>query len=148
MNEYQANPHRDAIGTCLEAEQEGGRGVIAKLIVKNGTLHVGDVILCGTAYGRVKAMYDTLRPSVRVKSAGPSTPVNITGLDIAPAAGDPFYVLQDISQAREIAAQREDQSRQKSLSTTSVKISFEEFQRRLAEGRIAGQRRGAGDAST
>ena len=79
LHEYRANPNRDAVGTCLEAEQEGGRGVIAKLIVKNGTLNVGDVVLCGAAYGRVKAMYDTLRPNVRVKAAGPSTPVNITG---------------------------------------------------------------------
>ncbi len=138
LNEYRANPNRDAVGTCLEAEQEGGRGVIAKLIVKNGTLHVGDIILCGATYGRVKAMYDTLRPTVRVKSAGPSTPVNITGLDIAPEAGDRFYVLQDISQAREIAGQRENQSRQRSLSTTTVRISFEDFQRRLAEGRLPG----------
>ena len=138
LNEYRANPHRDAVGTCLEAEQEGGRGVIAKLIVKNGTLHVGDVILCGATHGRVKAMYDTLRPNVRVKTAGPSTPVNITGLDIAPAAGDLFYVLQDIGQAREIAVQRESYSRQQSLSTTTIKISLEEFQRRLAEGRLPG----------
>ncbi len=60
-NEYRANPDRPALGSCLEAEQEAARGVIAKLIVKNGTLHVGDVVLCGSAFGRVKAMYDTLR---------------------------------------------------------------------------------------
>jgi translation initiation factor IF-2 len=138
INEYRANPDREAVGTCLEAEQEGGRGVIAKVIVKNGTLHVGDVVLCGASYGRVKAMYDTLRPGVQVKDAGPSTPVNITGLDTAPAAGDPMYVLQDISQAREIAATRETQSRQQSLSSHTVKISFEEFQRRLAEGVFPG----------
>ncbi len=139
LHEYRANPHRDAIGTCLEAEQEGGRGVIAKLIVQNGTLNVGDVILCGASFGRVKAMYDTLRTKVRVKVAGPSTPVNITGLDIAPEAGDPFFVLKDISQAREIASSRENESRQKSLSTNTVRVSFEEFQRRMtAGGRLDG----------
>jgi len=82
-------------------------------------------------------MYDTLRPSVRVKSAGPSTPVNITGLDTAPNAGEPFYVLPDIAEAREIASQRQSQTRERSLSGTSVKVSFDEFQRRLAEGRLA-----------
>ncbi len=138
LHEYQANPQRPAVGTCLEAEQEGGRGVIAKVIVKNGTLNVGDVILCGTSYGRVKAMYDTLRPRVRLKTAGPSTPVNLTGLDTAPAAGERFYVLDDIVQAREIAESRENQSRQQSLSTSTTKISFVEFQKRLAEGRLQG----------
>ena len=69
---------------CLEAEQEAGRGVIAKLMVQDGTLKEGDVIVCGAAYGRVKAMYDTLRPRQKLKEAGPSTPVNVTGLDVAP----------------------------------------------------------------
>ena len=137
MNEYRANPDRPALGSCLEAEQEGGRGVIAKLIVKNGTLRVGDVVLCGSAFGRVKAMYDTLRPGVRVKVAGPSMPVNVTGFDAAPEAGDPFYVLPDIAQARTIADQRHSQSRQRSLAGTSVKVSFDEFQRRLAAGRLS-----------
>ncbi len=137
MQEYQANPNRPALGSCLEAEQEGTRGVIAKLIVKNGTLHVGDVVLCGSAFGRVKAMYDTLRPGTRLKTAGPSMPVNVTGFDTAPEAGDPFYVLPDIAQARAIADRRHSQSRQKTLAGTSVKVSFDEFQRRLAAGRLA-----------
>lgn len=136
LNEYKANPNRQATGTCLEAEQEGGRGVVAKLMVKTGTLKVGDVILCGSAYGRIKAMYDTLRPKVRLDTAGPSTPVNITGIDSAPAAGELFFVLDDISQARSIAATREHQSRQESLATTTTKVSFEDFQQRLAEGRL------------
>jgi translation initiation factor IF-2 len=136
INEYRANPSRPAVGTCLEAEQEGARGVIAKLIVKNGTLNVGDVVLCGSAFGRVKAMYDTLRPGTRVKAAGPSMPVNVTGFDAAPEAGDSFYVLPDIGQARVIADQRHAQTRQKSLAGTSTKVSFDEFQRRLAAGRL------------
>jgi translation initiation factor IF-2 len=136
LNEYRANPDRPALGSCLEAEQEGARGVIAKLIVKNGTLRVGDVVLCGSAFGRVKAMYDTLKPALRVKAAGPSTPVNVTGFDMAPEAGDPFYVLPDIAEARVIADQRHSQTRQRSLAGTSVKVSFDEFQRRLASGQL------------
>jgi translation initiation factor IF-2 len=138
INEYRANPDRPALGSCLEAEQEGARGVIAKLIVKNGTLHVGDVVLCGSAFGRVKAMYDTLKKGTRVKAAGPSMPVNVTGFDTAPEAGDSFFVLSDIAQARVLADQRHAQTRQRSLSGTAhSKISYEEFQRRLASGRLA-----------
>jgi translation initiation factor IF-2 len=137
LHEYKANPDRDAMGTCLEAEQEAGRGVIAKFMVQNGTLRDGDVVVCGAAHGRVKAMYDTLRPRVKVKSAGPSVPVNITGLDVAPQAGEKFYVLQDITEARDLAAQRAGETRQESLSGSSTKVSFEDFQQRLAEGKLA-----------
>jgi len=137
LNEYRANPDRDALGICLEAQQEPSRGVVAKLIVKNGTLKVGDVVVCGPAHGRVKAMYDTLRPSQTVEEAGPSTPVNVTGLDIAPSAGDAFFVLQDITQARQIAAQRASQSHEKGLSERgTIEVPFERFQQLLAEGRL------------
>src|SRR5205085_1817636 len=112
LHELKANAHRSATGTCLEAEQQAGRGVIAKVMVKNGTLKVGDIIVCGPAHGRVKAMYDTLSPNRMVKEAGPATPVNLTGLDMPPNAGDSFMVLEDIAQAREIAASRATQSRE------------------------------------
>ena len=85
LHEYKANPDRPAIGTCLEAQQEADRGIVAKLLVQNGTLRVGDIIVCGQAHGRVKAMYDTLDAHRRVSEAGPSVPVNVTGLDMAPA---------------------------------------------------------------
>jgi translation initiation factor IF-2 len=134
LHEYKANPDRDALGTCLEAQQEGGRGVVAKLIVKQGTLTVGDVIVCGDSYGRVKAMYDTLDPRKKRQQAGPSIPVNVTGLDTAPEAGERFYVLDDIAQARDIAEQRSQRSRTQSLAGRSTRMSFEEFQRRLEEG--------------
>lgn len=140
LHEYKANPRRAAVGTCLEAEQEEGRGVVAKMIVQNGTLHVGDVIVCGSSHGRVKAMYDTLRVTKKVKKAAPTVPVNITGLDIAPDAGDRFYVLDDIAQAREVARRREDQSRQESLSGSSTKVSLEEFQQRLESGNLGEER--------
>jgi len=136
IHEYKANPNRDGNGTCLEAEQEPGRGVIAKVMVRSGTLREGDVIVCGAAHGRVKAMYDTLDGRKKLKEAGPSTPVNLTGLDVAPNAGDPLYVLDDIAEARELAAQRAVASRERSLSGISKRVSLEEFQRRLAEGRV------------
>ena len=134
IHEFNANPDRPAVGTCLEAQQEGGRGVVAKIIVQHGTLRVGDVIVCGNAHGRVKAMYDTLKTHKKVKEAGPSIPVNLTGLDVAPEAGERFYVLDDIAKARTIAEQRSHRTRTQSLSGVSTKISFEEFQRRLEEG--------------
>jgi translation initiation factor IF-2 len=136
LHEYKANPDRPATGTCLEAEQEGNRGVVAKIIVKSGTLRVGDIIVCGAAHGRVKAMYDTLDGRKRVTQAGPSTPVNIFGLDVAPEAGDAFHVLDDIATARQIAQRREMQRRSQSLGGRTVRVSFEEFQRRLEEGRL------------
>jgi translation initiation factor IF-2 len=136
INDYQANPDGPAQGTCLEAEQEPGRGVIAKVMVRNGTLREGDIVVCGAAHGRVKAMYDTLDGRKKLKEAGPSTPVNLTGLDVAPNAGDPLYVLDDIAEARELAAQRAVESRERSLSGVTKRVSLEEFQRRLAEGRV------------
>jgi translation initiation factor IF-2 len=136
LHEYKANPDKPARGMCLEAEQESGRGVIAKLMVQDGTLREGDVIVCGGAHGRVKAMYDTLRPRQKIKEAGPSTPVNVTGLDLAPQAGDKIYVLDDIAEARELASQRQLENRQQVLSGVSTKVSFEDFQKRLSEGNL------------
>ncbi|MFI4876005.1 MAG: translation initiation factor IF-2 [Blastopirellula sp. JB062] len=138
LHEYKANPDRPAVGVCLEAEQESDRGVLAKVIVKNGTLKVGDVVVCGDAHGRVKAMYDTLDVRKRLTEAPTSTPVNISGLDQAPAAGDKFYVLDDIAQAREIAELRADRSRTETLGTHTVKVSFEDFQERLESGTLGG----------
>ena len=115
LHDLKANPHRAAVGTCLEAEVHEGRGVVAKILVQKGTLKVGDAMICGTATGHVKAMYDTLERNRRRTEAGPSTPVNMTGLDVAPQAGERFYILQDIAQARQIAAKRHEQSRQTTL---------------------------------
>ena len=103
LHEYKANPDRPATGISLEAEVQQGRGVVAKMLVQRGTLRVGDIVVCGAAHGRVKAMYDTLHPRKRHKEAGPSTPVNLTGLDVAPGAGARFHVLSDVSEARQIA---------------------------------------------
>jgi translation initiation factor IF-2 len=121
LQEYKANPDRPAIGTCLEAQQEAERGIVAKVLVQNGTLRVGDVVVCGQAHGRVKAMYDTLDETRRVEEAGPSIPVNITGLDMAPSAGSRFYVLDDIAKAREIAEARAEQERTMTLGATGFR---------------------------
>ncbi len=138
LNEYRANPDRQAVGVCLESEQQGDRGVVAKLIVQTGTLEVGDVLVCGSAHGRVRAMTNTLTGKP-VAEAGPSTPVNVTGLDVPPGAGDRFHVLEDISQAREIAESREHGSRTENLSGITTKVSFEHFQELLEQGRLGTQ---------
>lgn len=136
LHDFRANPHRPADGVCLEAEQQSDKGVIAKVIVQNGTLKPGDVVLCGASYGRVKAMYDTLNPNLQIREAGPTMPVNITGLDTAPGAGDRFYVLDNIGRARELAEARSDKTRAQSLSGTSPKVSFETFQDLLQSGKL------------
>ena len=136
IHDFKANPNRAAVGVCLESEQDPSRGVIAKVMVRSGTLRVGDIVVCGSTHGRVKALYDTLLGNKQLTQAGPSVPVNITGLDQAPEAGERFYVLDDIAQAREIAASRETQTRAQSLSGTSPKVSFEAFQELLQSGRL------------
>src|SRR5690606_31221469 len=106
LHEYRANPDRQAVGVCLESRQDGDRGVSAKLVVQNGTMRVGDVIVCGGSYGRVRAMVNPLT-NRNSKEAGPSTPIDIYGLEQPPGAGDRFHVLDDITKARESAATRE-----------------------------------------
>ncbi len=137
LHEYQANPERPATGICLEAEVQQGRGVVAKMLVEKGTLHVGDVIVCGPAHGRVKAMYDTLNPRKKHKLVGPSTPVNLTGLDVVPGAGDRFHALGDISAARQIAEQRSTRIRQRELVGATPRITLENLYERLGqEGQV------------
>jgi translation initiation factor IF-2 len=135
LNEYRANPDRQALGVCLESRQDGDRGVSAKLIVQTGTLKVGDVVVCGSAYGRIRAMLDPLTGR-KIKEALPSCPVDVFGLDQPPGAGDRFHVLEDIVQAREIAANREEGSRAQTLAGSSTKVSFEKFQELLQEGQL------------
>ena len=113
IKELKANPKKPAIGTCLEAMLSEGEGVLATLLVRDGTLHRGDVILCGAAYGRVRAMYDDLGQPI--EEAGPSVPVRITGLDEVPNADDPFLVVPDLAVAREIAERRKAKQQEASL---------------------------------
>ncbi len=136
LHDYRANPNRPAYGTCLEAQQHEGRGIVTKLIVQNGTLKVGDTIVCGAAAGRVKAMYNTLKPSLQYKEAGPSMPVDVTGLDVAPEAGEHFYVVADIGHAREIAEKRATRSRATSLGGGSTHVTLETLFDKLGEEEI------------
>jgi translation initiation factor IF-2 len=104
LKELKANPNKPAQGTCLEAALSEGEGVRATLLVRDGTLHRGDVVLCGATYGRVRQLYNDLGQPIQ--EAGPSVPVRITGLDEVPNADDPFLVLPDLTVAREIAEKR------------------------------------------
>jgi len=135
LYEYKANPTSPAFGTCLESEQQSDRGVVCKVMVQGGTLNVGDIVVCGPSFGRVKAMHDTLKPTRRLKTAGPSTPVNLTGFNTPPGAGDKLYVVDDVATAREIAQKRLDNQHEQDVAGT-VKISLEEMQRRLEAGNL------------
>lgn len=106
LKELKANPNKPAKGTCLEAHLDEGEGVFATLLVQDGTLRRGDVILCGATYGRVRALYNDL--GVPIAEAGPSVPVRLTGLDQVPNADDSFHVIPDLALAREIAEKRQD----------------------------------------
>jgi len=137
LHEYQANPDRPGLGTCLEAELHEGRGVVAKLLVRNGTLRVGDVVVCGPGYGRIKALYDTLNPYQKYEEVGPSTPVHATGLHMAPGAGDRFAVMDDVSKARELAEQRATANRQRELAgAVRPHVTLENLLERLEEDEI------------
>jgi len=131
LHELRANPDRPAIGVALEAELQAGMGVVCKVLVQNGTLRTGDVILCGNAYGRVKAMFDTLDPKIHLDEAAPSTPVNIIGLDIAPTAGSKFCVLEDVSEARQIAEERSTEIRKHDLAEAQSHVTLENLFQRI-----------------
>jgi translation initiation factor IF-2 len=131
LHELKANPSRPAIGVALEAELQSGQGVSCKILVQNGTLRTGDVVLCGTAYGRVKVMYDTLDTKKIINKATPSTPVQLIGLNIAPSAGSKFCVLDDISDARTIAEQRLDEERKNILADVQSHVTLETLFQRI-----------------
>ncbi len=131
MLELKANPNRNAIGSIIESSLDKGRGYVATVLVQNGTLRVGDIILAGTHYGKVKAMFN--ERNQRVKEAGPSTPVLILGLNGAPTAGVTFNVLDSEQEAREIATKREQLQREQSARTQKM-ITLEDIGRRRAIG--------------
>jgi len=129
--ELTANPNKNAMGTVVEAELDKGRGYVATILVQAGTLSIGDVILAGAHYGKVKAMYD--HRGKKVKKAVPSTPVLVLGLDGAPQAGDKFNVMDTDREAREIATKRMQLLREQGLRTKKH-ITLDEIGRRLAIG--------------
>ena len=129
MLELKANPDRLAVGSIIESSLDKGRGYVATVLVQNGTLRVGDVILAGTNYGKIKAMFN--ERNQRVQEAGPATPVLILGLNGAPTAGDTFNVMATEQEAREIANKREQLQRELSLRTKK-RPGLEELGRQLA----------------
>lgn len=129
MLELKANPNRNAIGSIIESSLDKGRGYVATVLVQNGTLRVGDVVLAGTHYGKVKAMFN--ERNQRVKEAAPATPVLILGLNGAPTAGDTFNVLETEQEAREIANKREQLQREL-VNRTKKRVGLEELGRRRA----------------
>ncbi len=129
--ELKANPTRRALGTVIEASLDKGRGYVSTVLVENGTLHQGDIMLVGAHYGRIRAM--TNDRGERIKEAGPSTPVQILGLPGAPQAGDKFNVMETDREAREIANKREQLLREQTLRTRKH-ITLEEIGRRKAIG--------------
>ena len=131
MLDLKANPNRKATGSIIESSLDKGRGYVATMLVSNGTLRVGDIVLAGTAYGKVKAMFN--ERNQRLKEAGPSEPVLILGLNGAPAAGDTFHVIDTEQEAREIANKREQLQREQGLRTQKM-LTLDEVGRRLALG--------------
>ena len=131
MLDLKANPNRKATGSIIESSLDKGRGYVATVLISNGTLHVGDIVLAGTSYGKVKAMFN--ERNQRMKEAGPSEPVLILGLNGAPAAGDTFHVFDSEQEAREIANKREQLQREQGLRTQKM-LTLDEVGRRLALG--------------
>lgn len=129
--ELKANPNKNAVGTVVEASLDKGRGYVTTIMVQAGTLKIGDIILAGQHYGRVKAMFDHL--GKKVEAAEPSTPVQVLGLSGAPQAGDIFKIYDTEREAREIANSREQIQREQSLRTKKH-ITLDEIGRRLAIG--------------
>ena len=129
--ELKANPNRNAVGSIIESSLDKGRGYVATVLVQNGTLHVGDNILAGTHFGKVKAMFN--ERNQRVKEAGPSSPVLVLGLNGAPTAGDKFNVMDTEQEVREIANKREQLQREQGLKTQK-RITLEDIGRRKALG--------------
>ncbi|MFK8303728.1 translation initiation factor IF-2 [Capnocytophaga stomatis] len=129
--ELKANPNKRAVGTVVEASLDRGRGYVSTVLVESGTLNVGDYVLAGTNSGKIRAMHD--ERGKKVKSAGPSTPISILGLDGAPQAGDKFYVFEDEREAKQIVAKRAQLQREQSVRTQRH-ITLDEIGRRIALG--------------
>lgn len=125
LGELTADPELIANGVCLEAFRDEGRGAVAWLIVQDGTLHKGDVLLCGQAFGRIRSMYNDL--DQEIDEAGPSTPVRVAGLDVVPGAGDRFFVLENVEEARRVALMRRERGREKQLAQRGKVRSLQEI---------------------
>ncbi|WP_294371501.1 translation initiation factor IF-2 [uncultured Clostridium sp.] len=133
MLELKANPNRRAVGTVIEAKLDKGRGSVASLLVQNGTLHVGDSILVGSTYGRIRAMFDDT--GKKIKSAGPSIPVEVLGLSEVPEAGDRFNQVKDEKTARNMAESRKEKLKAESLMANH-RVSLEDLYNQIQEGKV------------
>jgi translation initiation factor IF-2 len=134
LNELTANPDKPAAGTCLEASLHETRGVLATFLLREGTLRRGDLVLCGQAYGRVKAMFDDRDQPIR--EAGPASPCVVSGLDVVPAAGDRFMVMNDLDKARTIANERRSKLRTEALAQ-SRHVTLETLMSRMTEAQVS-----------
>ncbi|GAB2521351.1 translation initiation factor IF-2 [Paramicrobacterium agarici] len=132
--DLRANPDKIARGVAIEAKLDKGRGSVATVLIQSGTLHIGDAIVAGTAYGRVRAMIDETGASL--DEAGPSRPVQVQGLSTVPRAGDTFLVTEEDRTARQIAEKREAAERNAQLAKARKRISLEDFTRALEEGKV------------
>lgn len=133
MQELKANPNRKAMGTIIEAKLDKGRGPVATVLVQKGSLAIGDAVVAGAAYGRVRAMLDDR--GKRVKKVGPSTPVEILGLSEVPEAGEHLYVVEDDKKAREVATRRKEVIRNEQLKVNQ-KVSLEDLFERIKQGEV------------
>ena len=134
MEEFKANPDKKARGTIIEAELDKGRGPVATVLVQDGTLKVGDPIIAGSAYGRIRAMMDD--KGRRVKQAGPSTPVEILGLSEVPAAGELFYVANSDREARQFAERVIAAGRERLIQDTPQKVSLDDLFYQIQTGNM------------
>jgi len=132
IGEHKANPKRAAVGTVLETKLDRGRGPVATVLVQDGTLRVGDNVIAGPVVGRVRALIDDRGRSV--KQAGPSTPVEMLGLDALPSPGDSFQSVTDPAKARQIASFRQSQARDKALGAKGSRLTLESLQQQMSEG--------------
>lgn len=134
MKELKANPNKKARGAIIEAQLDKGRGPVATVLVQSGTLHVGDPIVAGCAYGKIRAMTDD--KGRRVKKAGPSTPVEILGLSEVPSAGDSFYVAANDKQARQVAESVIAKNRMDMIKNTPNKVSLDDLFTQIQSGNV------------
>jgi translation initiation factor IF-2 len=133
MQDLKANPDRPAVGTVLEAQLDRGRGPVATVIVRNGTLKVGDYFICGSVFGKVRAMFDDRGAPMR--EAEPSMPAEVLGLDSLPDVGDTFQVVTDTAKAKQIVIYRESKARDAAMSKTG-RITLEQLHEQLKEGEV------------
>ena len=134
LSELKANPKRNASGTVLEAKLDKGRGPVATILVQDGTLRVGDTLIAGTIFGKVRALIDDR--GRQLKSAGPATPVEVLGLGGLPSPGDAFQALTDAAKARQIATFRQMQAKEKALGAKGARLTLESLQAQIAEGGV------------